>query len=167
MKIYLEYEAEECLGFAYEELACTVGDAVLKQEGFSWEAEVNLVLTTDGEIRQANREFRKIDAPTDVLSFPAIPFGAPGDYQEMLSHETLYKNPDSGNIMLGDIMISVPRVLSQADAYGHDAKREYAFLIAHSMLHLLGYDHMEPGQAREMEEKQENVLENLGIMRNV
>ena len=165
MKLYVEYEAEEQLDLDYEETACRVGDAVLEAEGFPYGAEVNLVLTSDEEIRRINQQFRGIDAPTDVLSFPGIPFETPGNLQELTENETAHKNPDSGNIMLGDIMICVPRVFSQAAAYGHSVKREYAFLLAHSMLHLMGYDHMEPDEARVMEKKQENILESLNLSR--
>lgn len=167
MKLYITYEEEERpdLDFDWEETASKIGEAVLKAEGFPGEAEVSLVLTSEEEIHRVNREFRGIDAPTDVLSFPAIPFCSPSDFQELLNQETAYKNPDTGNIILGDIMISVPRVFRQADAYGHSVKREFSFLIAHSMLHLLGYDHIESDQAQAMEEKQESILNSLGIYR--
>ncbi len=165
MKLYVDYEAEEDLDFDYQEIALQVGQAVLEAEGFPKEAEVNLSLTLDGEIHRINREFRGIDAPTDVLSFPAIPFDIPGDFREMLENEVIYKNPDTGHMMLGDIMISIPRVFEQASAYGHSVKREFAFLFAHSMLHLLGYDHMAPKEAQVMEDKQENILRSLGIHR--
>ena len=165
MRLYVEYEAEEQLDLDYEETACRVGDAVLEAEGFPYGAEVNLVLTSDEEIRRINQQFRGIDAPTDVLSFPGIPFETPGNLQELTENETAHKNPDSGNIMLGDIMICVPRVFSQAAAYGHSVKREYAFLFAHSMLHLMGYDHMEPDEAQDKEKKQENILESLNLSR--
>ena len=165
MRLYVEYEAEEQLDLDYEETACRVGDAVLEAEGFPYGAEVNLVLTSDEEIRRINQQFRGIDAPTDVLSFPGIPFETPGNLQDLTENETAHKNPDSGNIMLGDIMICVPRVFSQAAAYGHSVEREYAFLFAHSMLHLMGYDHMEPDEAQVMEKKQENILESLNLSR--
>lgn len=167
MKLYITYEEEERpdLDFDWEETASKIGEAVLKAEGFPGEAEVSLVLTSEEEIHRVNREFRGIDAPTDVLSFPAIPFCSSSDFQELLNQDTAYKNPDTGNIILGDIMISVPKSISQAHLYGHSVRREYSFLFAHSMLHLLGYDHMEPDQARVMEEKQEKILQNLGISR--
>lgn len=165
MRLYEEYEAEEQLEFDYVKLAQRVGEAVLESEHFPRETEVNLVLTSNEEIHRINREFRDIDRPTDVLSFPAIDFDAPGDYPEYEEWENTYKNPDTGNIILGDIMISVPKVLSQARLYGHSARREFSFLFAHSMLHLLGYDHIESGQAANMEEKQEKILLSLGISR--
>ncbi len=167
MKLYITYEEEEKpdLDFDWAETAAKIGEAVLKAERFPGEAEASLVLTSEAEIRRVNQKFRKIDAPTDVLSFPAIPFETPGDFSELSFQENAYKNPDTGNIILGDIMISVPRIFRQAAAYGHSVKREFSFLIAHSMLHLLGYDHIEPDQAQVMEEKQENILNSLGIYR--
>ena len=78
-----------------------------------------------------------------------------------------YFDPESGELCLGDIVISVDKVYAQAEEYGHTPRREYAFLIAHSMLHLLGYDHMEPDEAAVMEQKQEEILNRLGITRNV
>lgn len=165
MRLYIEYEAEEKLDLDYEETARCVAEAVLQAEGFPYEGEVDLVLTSDEEVRRINREFRGIDAPTDVLSFPAIPFEEPCGLQILAGDEAAYRDPDTGDIILGDIMISVPKVMSQAAAYGHSVKREYAFLVAHSMLHLLGYDHMEEAEAQIMEEKQENILKGLKIDR--
>lgn len=165
MKLYVTYEAEEQMDFDYAGLAAAVGEAVLEAEHFPGEAEVDLVLTSDNEIHRVNREFRAVDAPTDVLSFPSVDFECPGDYPQYSEWKNTYKNPDTGNIILGDIMISVPRVFSQAEQYGHSVKREFSFLFAHSMFHLLGYDHMEPEQAQVMEEKQERILQHLGISR--
>ena len=112
-----------------------------------------------------NQEFRDIHAPTDVLSFPMIPFETPADYDVIEEDINSYVDPDSEEIVLGDIMVSAEKVIEQAKEYGHSQKREFAFLVAHSMLHLLGYDHMTPEEAAVMEEKQRNVLEILGISR--
>lgn len=165
MTIYLENETDVLPDFDFMEYAQMVADKVLEYEKFPYEAEVNLVITDNEEIKRINRQFRQIDAPTDVLSFPMIPFEAPGDYQMIEEDETSYINPDTGNVVLGDIMISVQRVLSQAEEYGHSVIREYSFLIAHSMLHLLGYDHMEKEEADVMEQKQHCILELLQIQR--
>ena len=114
-----------------------------------------------------NREFRQIDRPTDVLSFPMIEYEEAGkfDFLEEVSCPEDCFHPETGELLLGDIVISAEKVLEQAQEYGHSVKREYAFLIAHSMLHLMGYDHMEPGEAAEMEQKQKEILEGLGIVR--
>ena len=113
-----------------------------------------------------NLEQRGIDRPTDVLSFPMIEYDAPGDFSVIDEETGDAFNPETGELMLGDIVISKEKVLSQAEEYGHSPKREYAFLIAHSMLHLSGYDHMEEDEAKVMEAKQEQVLASLGITRD-
>ena len=113
-----------------------------------------------------NREHRGIDRPTDVLSFPNVDYETPADFSGIEDSIEDYFDPESGELCLGDIVISVDKVLEQAKEYGHSPKREYAFLIAHSMLHLLGYDHMEPEEAAVMEHKQEEILNRLGITRN-
>ena len=126
---------------------------------------MNLLLTGNEEIHQMNREFRKIDRPTDVLSFPMLFFEKPSDFSAAEEEEADSFDPESGELMLGDIVVSGDKVLEQADAYGHTVKREFAFLVAHSMLHLCGYDHMEPDEAKEMERRQEEILDSLQITR--
>ena len=164
MTVLMENEQEEGLDFEPGELAEAVAGAVLEAEGCPYEAQIDLVLTTDEEIRRVNREFRKIDRATDVLSFPAVDFPAPADYGFLEERGDCF-DPDTGELLLGDMMLSVPRMKAQARAYGHGERREYAFLIAHSMLHLLGYDHMLPEEAAVMERKQEAVLQSLRITR--
>lgn len=132
-----------------------------------YEAQVSILVTDDEEIHRINREMRQIDRPTDVLSFPMAEYPHPGDFS-FLEDEDADPDcfePDSGELMLGDIVISADRVLAQAEEYGHSVKREYAFLIAHSMLHLTGFDHMEPQEAEEMERRQEEILKRLNIHR--
>lgn len=164
MTIDLEYEAKEQLALDCGALANMVAGQILDQEQCPYEAQVNVVLTSEEEIRKINAEFRDINSPTDVLSFPMIPFETPCDY-DILEEDESYFDLDSGELMLGDIMISVPRVFQQAEEYGHSIKREFCFLIAHSMLHLLGYDHMTEEEAAVMEEKQRKALEALSITR--
>ena len=157
-------KVEENLDFDYEELAKKVIEAALDYEGCPYETEINLVLTGNEEIQQTNREFRNIDRVTDVLSFPMLDFTAPADFSVAEEDDTCF-HPESGELILGDIMICIPRMQEQAESYGHGQIREFAFLIAHSMLHLMGYDHMEPEEAKEMERKQEEILASLGITR--
>ncbi|MCD7738829.1 MAG: rRNA maturation RNase YbeY [Lachnospiraceae bacterium] len=168
MALIFEKEAEFQVDFDAEALACTVVEQAADMEQIPYEFEVNLTLVDSEEIRRINRDFRGIDSPTDVLSFPNLDFPAPGDFSllEEESREADYFDMDSGLLLLGDIVINVDRVFSQAEEYGHSLKREYAFLIAHSMLHLCGYDHMEPTDAALMEEKQNGVLNALGITRD-
>lgn len=162
--IYYEEEGSICLPFDPEPTARTVIEEALEYEGCPYETEVNLLLTTDEEIHAMNREFRQIDAPTDVLSFPMLEYEAPGDFSGFEDQEASF-HPESGELLLGDIVISKDKVLKQAEEYGHSPKREFAFLIAHSMLHLFGYDHMEEGERLVMEQKQRDILEHVGILR--
>ncbi|WP_461810153.1 rRNA maturation RNase YbeY [Faecalimonas sp.] len=164
MTVYFEEEGELKLKLDCEKIANTVVEGVLDYENCPYEAEVNLLLTMNKEIQQMNAEFRQIDKATDVLSFPMIDFETIGDFN-FLEEDDSYFNCDTGEIMLGDIVISKEKVIAQAEEYGHTIKREYAFLIAHSMLHLLGYDHMEEQERLEMEKKQKEILEQLGITR--
>lgn len=158
----------------YEDIAVRVIMQALEQEGCPYEAEVNLTLTDDDGIRRINGEMRSLDKSTDVLSFPMVDFDAPGDFSmlEAMEAEEDFEtfaddvfNPDSGELMIGDIVISVDHCLKQAEEYGHSLRREYAFLIAHSMLHLMGYDHMHEEEAAEMERRQEEILGTLGYYR--
>jgi probable rRNA maturation factor len=163
LNIEKEYELE--LGLDYEQIAEQVINQVLDEEGCPYEAEVNLLLTSDEEIHRINLEYRNIDRPTDVLSFPQVEYEAPADFAWAEAHEMDCFDPDSGELTLGDIIISLDKVKEQAKQYGHGTKREYAFLIAHSMLHLLGYDHMTEEEAAQMESRQSAILEHLGITR--
>ena len=129
--------------------------AVLVQEEFDGAAEVSVTFVDDDAIHRLNKQFRNIDRSTDVLSFP---LGENGIYD--LNHDT-------GAKMLGDIVISIPHAVDQADRYGHSLQREIGFLTVHSMLHLLGYDHVNGGiESVRMREKEEAVLTKLGLKRN-
>ncbi len=129
--------------------------AVLVQEKFEGSAEISVTFVDDARIQELNKTHRNIDKATDVLSFP---LGENGVYDE---------NPDTGAKMLGDIVISMERAVAQAEEYGHPLQREVAFLTVHSMLHLLGYDHVNGGlEAVHMREKEESVLTQLGLKRN-
>lgn len=164
MTVNIDYETEKELEIDYAALANQVADKVLTMENCPYDVQINLVLTDNEEIKRVNTEFRNIQAPTDVLSFPMIPFETPGDY-EIVEEDESYFDLDTDELLLGDIMISVDKVFAQAEEYGHSVKREFSFLIAHSMLHLLGYDHMTPEEAAVMEKKQAEALEELGITR--
>ncbi|MBQ4155011.1 MAG: rRNA maturation RNase YbeY [Clostridia bacterium] len=130
-------------------------NAVLVTEEFGDAAEVNVTLVDDEQIKFLNTQHRNIEAATDVLSFP---LGEDGIYDT---------NPENGLKMLGDIVISVERAVKQAESYGHSVQREIAFLTVHSMLHLLGYDHVNGGiEQMRMREKEELVLTRLGVLRD-
>lgn len=165
MTILVENEANRGLDFDYEEVIKTVISKTLETENCPYETEVNVLLTGNEEIHEANKEFRGIDRPTDVLSFPMVDYEFPSDFSCVDENPESYINPETDELLLGDIMISVDKVYEQANEYGHSPKREFAFLIAHSMLHLLGYDHIDEAERKVMEEKQEAILDALGITR--
>ncbi len=130
-------------------------NAVLKLEKFEGPAEISVTFVDNEEIHKLNKQYRNIDRETDVLSFP---LGENGEYDI---------NHDTGAKMLGDVVISLPKAVEQADMYGHSLQREIAFLTVHSVLHLLGYDHEGGGiEAVHMREKEESVLTQLGLKRN-
>lgn len=165
MGIFIEDESGIELQLAYEKITQSVVDEVLDYEGCPYEVSVNLLLTNNEGITSINLETRGIDNPTDVLSFPMIEYEIPGDFSVVEGFEAMYFEPDTGQLLLGDIVISLDKVKAQAIEYGHTIEREFAFLVAHSMFHLLGYDHMEEVEAKEMEQKQREVLDHLGIYR--
>ena len=165
MSLLIEAEVEVKFGFDYEELAGRVVEFALEHEQFPYECEVNLTLTDNEGIHEINKEYRQIDNPTDVLSFPMLSYEVAGDFSKLEEDYDDNFNPDTGEIMLGDIIISVEKVYEQAESYGHSVEREFAFLILHSMLHLFGYDHMTPEEAAVMEEKQKIILEKMQILR--
>ncbi len=126
--------------------------AVLQMEDFQDSAEISVSFVDNEQIREMNRQYRNKDSVTDVLSFP---MGENGQYD--VNHET-------GAKILGDIVLSMPRAVEQAEAYGHSLEREVGYLTAHSMLHLLGYDHENGGLERvRMREKEEEVMRELGL----
>ena len=130
-------------------------NAVLTFEDFNEPAEISVTFVDDERIHELNREYRNVDRSTDVLSFP---LGENGVYD---------KNPENGACLLGDIVISVETAVRQAETYGHSLQREIGFLTVQSMLHLLGYDHVNGGiEEVRMREKEEHVLTELGLKRN-
>ena len=165
MTVTIEYEAEKKLSLPYEEIIREIVEASLDYEECPYEAEVNVILTDNPSIREINREHRQIDAPTDVLSFPMVDYGRPADFSHVEEQAEDYFNPETGELMLGDIVISVDKVEEQAEKYGHSQRRELAFLVAHSMLHLCGYDHMEEEERLDMEARQRAILNTRGYSR--
>ena len=164
MTLFYEEEGDLALNLPCEKLAKKVIEAALDYEKCPYEVEVNLLLTMNAEIKEMNQEFRQIDRPTDVLSFPMVAYEEAGNF-DFLEEVNDCFHPETGELMLGDIVISKEKVISQAEEYGHSIEREYAFLIAHSMLHLFGYDHMEDDERIVMESKQKEILEQLMILR--
>ena len=165
MTINIEYETEKKLKIPYEEIINNVVEEAMDYENCPYEAEINVLITDNEDIRQINQEYRNIDSPTDVLSFPMIEYESPSDFDHLEEEAYDSFNPETGELLLGDIVVSVDKVLEQAEKYGHSIERELAFLIAHSMLHLFGYDHMQDEERLVMEKKQEEILSRRGYVR--
>lgn len=157
-RIILEAEVEA--PDTVEPLLRRVISAALEAEGMDLPCEINVLLTDDEGIHQVNLDMRGVDRPTDVLSFPMFdlsPGEKPGEEHE---------DPDTGLVPLGDMCISLERAAAQAEEYGHSVERELSYLAVHSVLHLLGYDHMDEGHMKaQMRRREEHILEGLGIRR--
>lgn len=133
-------------------------NAVLKAEGVPVKCEINVLVTDDAGIREINKTSRHIDSATNVLSFPMFEL-APG---ELPADWTEYEDPDTGMVPLGDMCISLERAMAQAKEFGHTTRREVGYLTIHSMLHLLGYDHMDEGpQKRQMRAREEAIASEI------
>lgn len=165
MTLNIEYETEVKLELDYKKIITTVVEKSIDMEECPYEVELNVFLTDNDEIREINKNYREIDAPTDVLSFPMVDYESPSDFSKLEEYAEDYFNPETGELLLGDIVISVEKLMEQAYEYGHTKERELAFLIVHSMLHLFGYDHMEDAERIIMEQRQSKVLEELQIVR--
>ncbi len=155
MNLLIDNRTDEPLTAELEDAIYRAAAESLKYEEFDEDCEISVSIVDHEEIREINRQFRNIDRATDVLSFPMLTF-AEGEKAEVNEND---------EIVLGDIIISLERAKEQAEGYGHSLKRELAFLTAHSMLHLLGYDHMEPEEEEEMFRRQKEILLQAGFPR--
>ena len=165
MALFYEEEAVFDVDFDAVKVAEAVINQVADMEEVPYEFDIYVTMVDNDAIHEINMEHRGIDRPTDVLSFPNLDFDVPGDFSLIEENEANYFDPETGMLLMGDIVISVEKVAEQAAEYGHSKKREFAFLVAHSMLHLCGYDHMEPEEACIMEAKQKEALKAVGITR--
>lgn len=141
-----------------ENLLREVVSCVFKQENFQIDSEINFLLVDNDKIRELNREYRGKDKPTDVLSFPIV-----GTEDGRFKPEPADYDIEQGVLMLGDVVISLEMARKQAEEFGHSFKREVAFLAAHGVLHLLGYNHEKEEEETALIEKQEAILEKLGL----
>ncbi len=164
MTIFIEEEGQVELPFEYESYIRRAIECCVDYVNCPYESEVNVLITNNEVIHEINLEQREVDRPTDVLSFPMIEWTEIGEF-DVLDDQIECFHPESGELMLGDIIISYEKVLEQALEYGHSKERELSFLIAHSMLHLFGYDHMDEEERIHMEAAQKDVMEILGITR--
>ena len=164
MNIDIENQYEGTIDIDYKNIILSVVNMAADYIACPYECEVSVTIVGNEEIRQINYEQRKIDKETDVLSFPLLEYEIPGDFCHCEEDGTCF-HPDTGELMLGDIVISYDKVISQAREYNHSRKREIAFLTAHSMLHLFGYDHIIDEERVTMEKMQNEILDRLGITR--
>lgn len=165
MTFDIEYEYPEVVVEDYKEIIEKVILGALDYEECPYEAQVYVLLTDNEAIHEINKEHREIDRPTDVLSFPMSTYEVAGDFSQIEDTDPDAFHPDTGELILGDIIISMDKVKEQAAEYGHSTTRELAFLVAHSMLHLMGYDHMVEEERMVMESKQKEILEQCGYPR--
>ena len=153
MSVFIENEYGKNIDIDYNTIIKKVVEEAIDFVKCPFECEVNVTIVDNDSIKEINKAQRDIDKETDVLSFP---LGSGGKYD---------RNMETGALQLGDIVISKEHVLAQAEAYAHSPKREFAFLIAHSMLHLFGFDHMEEEERMIMEAKQREIMEKVQILR--
>ena len=153
-KINLVFEQFGLQKFTVSSIIRKCIQETLRAEGIRAKCEINVLVTDDAGIHTINRESRNIDRPTDVLSFPMFQLEAgnpPKDWSE-------YEDPETGLVPLGDMCISLERAVAQAEEFGHSTRREVGYLTIHSMLHLLGYDHLDEGeQKRQMRVREEAI----------
>lgn len=147
----------------YEVLIEGAVTTALKAEGIDDELEISVNIVDNNEIQGINKEQRGIDQPTDVLSFPMINYDGLTSVQQAIEMEK--PNPDSNRVYLGDVILSWDKVVEQSSDYGHSLERELSFLVVHSVLHLLGYDHMTPEEEKLMIGRQQAIMTALGIER--
>lgn len=150
------YISREVIGLGHNESAGLIKKAInmaLDAEGIDVPCVISVMLTDDEGIQTVNREFRGVDRATDVLSFPMNEL-LPGEFDEELCEHDM----DSGAVLLGDMMISIPRCEEQGKEFGHGYKREIMYLTVHSVLHLLGYDHIDEGEMKAQMRAREKAI---------
>ena len=165
MTINIDKEVELNFGFSEDEYIEKVILASMDYVQCPYEAEVNVLFTNNEGIHELNLEYRNIDRPTDVLSFPMVSYDIPGNFETLEEEQGDCFHPETGELLLGDIVLSYEKIKEQALEFGHSELRELCFLVAHSMLHLFGYDHMEEEERKLMEQMQRDILIQLDILR--
>jgi len=158
MNIYIENETKEYFNFrGYKKLITETIETVAREKNIPEGLEVNVLIVEPETIQSINSENRGISSVTDVLSFPYFEFDEPGEVEDI--------EVDCDEVILGDIILCADRVVSQAKEFGHSEKRELAYLTVHSMLHLIGYDHMSEEDEKQMTAQADIIMEKLGILR--
>lgn len=165
MTIYFEDDGRYDFPFPVEEQLEKLVAFVTNKLKCPYEVEISVTLVDKEEIHRLNKEFREVDRPTDVLSFPMMEYGAPGDFESEEFLQTLTVSPETEELMLGDIVICSQVVCEQAKEYDHSLLREFSFLVVHSLLHLYGYDHIRKEERIVMENIQKEIMQELKINR--
>lgn len=165
MTIYFEDEAKISFDFDMEKQLEKLISFVCEHVKCPYEAEVSVTMVDKAAIQNVNATFREIDQPTDVLSFPMTEYDRPAAFEEPAFVNSCSFSPDTGELLLGDIVLCSEVVREQAKEYGHSEIREFSFLVVHSMLHLFGYDHILEKDRMEMEEQQRRIMNMLEIYR--
>ncbi len=165
MTIHIDKEVEVNFDFSEKEYIEKVILAAMDYVECPYEAEVNVLFTDNIGIQEMNLEYRNIDRPTDVLSFPMVSYDIAGNFDYLEEEQEECFHPETGELLLGDIVLSYDKIKEQAKEFGHSELRELCFLVAHSMLHLFGYDHMEEEEREQMEQMQREILTQLNILR--
>ena len=161
IKININYDFPTWRRIAVSSVIRQCVESVMRAEGVSVPCEINVLITNDDGIKQINQAVRHIDSPTDVLSFPMFDM-KPGELPDDWSD---YIDPDTGRCPLGDMALSLERAISQANEYGHTVRREVGYLTIHSMLHLLGYDHLDEGPMKaQMRTREETIAAGIAGM---
>ncbi len=159
----------QCKVQVNEEVESVIEEVVqytLSEEKVNLEYEISIIFVDNEEIREINMDTREIDKVTDVLSFPMLDYPNGQVFKDVYSKENLAPSDfNEGVLILGDMAISIERALEQSIEYGHSFKREVCYLVVHSVLHLLGYDHMEEKDKVKMREREEYILKNFDIKR--
>ncbi len=165
MTIYFENESNISFEFDEKKQLDLLVSYVTNFVKCPYEPEVSVTIVTKERIHEMNYEYRQVDRPTDVLSFPMMEYEEPADFESDMFLRSLSVSPDTDEVILGDIVLCAEVICEQAKEYGHSELREFSFLVVHSMLHLFGYDHMEEEEREQMEQTQRMIMEQLGISR--
>lgn len=165
MIVYFEDEAGIPFDFDMEEQLDKVVSFVRDHVKCPYDIEISVTMVDRPSIREMNAQFREMDRPTDVLSFPMMEYDRPLDFEGEAFKNSISLSPDTEELILGDIVLCSEVMKEQAAEYGHSELREFSFLVVHSMLHLFGYDHIEERDRMEMEKEQKAIMGLLGISR--
>lgn len=165
MTVYFENESGYDFDFPVREQLDKLIAFVAEYIGCPYELEISVSVVTKTVIHEMNRQFREVDRPTDVLSFPMMEYDHPADFEGETFLDSMAVSPETDELMLGDIVLCAEVIHKQAEEYGHSELREFSFLTVHSMLHLFGYDHLDEKERTEMEEQQRMIMDQLKIFR--